>query len=200
MKGRTKLPLDASVLINLVATSCCADILAALEEEPIVVRKVFDEVVRDPRSNESRPGLLQPFVDEGLVVIIEPDGAHLQLWLELAGAEPPDDLDDGEAATMAYAVLNQTDIALDDGKGIRVGKTRLFRDSTIHTTVDLLRRPAIERAIGTRRLTEAVHDALRFARMRVANEEHAAWIVDTIGVNAAKECPSMRRMLKNHLR
>jgi hypothetical protein len=132
-----------------------------------------------------------PLVDAGVLAKPSLTNDHLALAVELAGAPEPDDLDDGEAATIAYASLERAAVALDDRKAIRVCRAR-YPAYLAYTTVDILRRGEVLDALGAVPLAEAVFDALQYGRMRVP-PEHLTWVVDQVGLDRARACPSLRR-------
>jgi hypothetical protein len=117
-----------------------------------------------------------------------PDHALPRL-LELTGAEPPDDLDDGEAAALAAGEAFGLAVALDETKGRRVAKSRL-PEVPLLSSGALFADPDVGAALGPE-LGDALFSALVHARMRVL-PEHEAWVRRLLGPRAA-ECPSLRK-------
>lgn len=190
-----QLVVDASVLINLASTEHSRDIIGCLAERVLVVEAAYAEVRRDPRTGKPTPDLLTPLLHAGVLSCITLTPTHLTLAVELAGAPEPDDLDDGEAATIAFAAIEGAAIGLDDTKAIRISAQR-YPTCRVATTIDLLRRQEVCATLGTSRLADAVYDALRFGRMRVPQSQ-VGWVVELIGRDRAAECPSLRRALHN---
>lgn len=187
------LVLDASVLINLLATARMAEILLATGSRCVVTDQVWGEVWSNPRDTPHvrRAGLLDPFVASGALAREALPADAVQTYLDLAGAEPPDDLGDGESATIAYAAAEGALALLDDTKAIGLGRRR-FPDLRTMTTAELLKRPEVHRALGDAGVAEALFDALRFARMRVPRE-HDAWARQILGPEPVALCQSLKR-------
>jgi predicted nucleic acid-binding protein len=185
--------LDASVLINLLATDRMREILLAVASRCVVTDQAYGEVCSHPREQPRvrRPGILDPAVASGVLFreAIPPDA--VPAYLDLAGAGPPDDLGDGESATIAYALARQAVVLLDDTKAIGLCRRR-FSGLKMMTTVELLKRPEVVRALGDAGAVDALFDALRFARMRVPHE-HLAWARQVLGPERLALCPSLKR-------
>lgn len=188
------LVLDASVLINLLATGRLASILSCFCPSAVVVEEVIGEVRRNPRDRQENAALLDPFFAQAALTRDSLSGSDemLELYLELAGADEQEDLGDGEAASMAYAVHKGYAVALDERKARAVCRRR-FPNIQICSTLDMLR--ALEGAcsISREHVVESVYDALKFARMRVP-PEHDAWVRGLLSAEQLKDCPSLRRM------
>ena len=103
-------------------------------------------------------------------------------------------LDDGEAATIAYAVEHGAIALLDERKANRICATR-FPELGIGCTVDVLAHAAVMGALGGEQLGDAVFDALYHGRMRVL-PHHTEWVIDTIGTDRAAQCTSLPLSLR----
>lgn len=181
--------LDTSVWINILGTGCAERILASLGAPALVVDTAAGEVTRDPLDPRSSDPLL-PLIQAKLIEQVALDAEGAALFVSLVGAESPDDLGDGEAATLAFASRNQLCAAIDERKARRVAGER-FPELTLVSTVDLFRTPSVIEALGAD-LANAVHGALVSARMRVAALD-APWIIESIGLDRARECTALRR-------
>jgi predicted nucleic acid-binding protein len=104
-----------------------------------------------------------------------------------------DTLDDGEAATIAYALEIGATPIIDERKAHRICNER-FPSFALASTVDLLAHASIEAELGREALTDAVLQALLNARMRVL-PHRIKWVVDLIGHSRACECPSLPRVV-----
>jgi predicted nucleic acid-binding protein len=98
-------------------------------------------------------------------------------------------VDDGEAATIAYAVESDAVAILDDRKAIRICATR-YPQVPLGSTVDLFSHPSVIGALGKTSLADAVFAALQQARMRVL-PHHMDWVIALIGQERARMCPSL---------
>ena len=113
------------------------------------------------------------------------------LFLQLALAQPPDGLGDGEAATIAHALTSGASAVIDEKKATRIGAAK-FPQLRLLSTLDLLSAPALAEALGGAALADALFSALIDARMGVPSQ-FRGWIVDVIGKERAAKCPSLGR-------
>jgi hypothetical protein len=192
------LVLDASVCINLLGSGAMAEILTALARPVTVVAPAAREVLSDPFRNGSPGAPLAGCVEHQLLTVTDLDGSALETFVGLTAAVPPDDLDDGEAATIAFAEHRELVAVVDEKKGLRVATTR-FPHLELLTSVDLLRVPAVLTALGRERLADAVFSACVTSRMRVPRE-HSEWVRELIGPERAEKCRTLngsRRPARN---
>lgn len=110
------LVLDASVVINLLATGQVEVILGTLPHAVVVEEIARLEVRRNPRDRGSAQQAIQALADAGLLAVEAMDGAAETIFFELTGAAPPNDLGDGEAATIAHAITIGGGVAIDERK------------------------------------------------------------------------------------
>jgi predicted nucleic acid-binding protein len=184
-----RLCVDASAIINLNASECAPDILRALPDRLLVVDIVVSELEEGRKTGRQDAQLLAQWLQAQLLEtdrLAEPDEALFESLVLGAAATT---LDDGEAATMAYAVGRSLPIVLDDQKARRIWQER-FAHLSIRSSVDLFRNADVQRALGPERLAASVFNALKNARMRVLTE-HTNWVTDLIGEANARECRSL---------
>jgi hypothetical protein len=165
--AETPVFLDTSVLINLLAADCAEEIATALGRDLLVNGYVVKELIRDPRDNSDGLVTMRGLFDKGVVKLVEPTPGQSEEFVRLVGAIPPDDLGDGEAATLACARGGFA--AIDERKARRIG-VRDFPDTTLYTTLDLLAAPAAFRHFGEARVREMIRRARSIGRMRVPHE------------------------------
>ena len=180
---------DTSVIINLNASGRAADILAALPFRMAVTDIVASEVQEDRRSGRQDGALLDGLTEAGLVRVVALGAAALEIFAELVAGPAADTLDDGEAATIAFAAESGIAPVIDERKALRIHAAR-FQVPRALTTVDLFAEAAVEASLGRPGLCEAVFRSLQTARMRVL-AERLAWVVDLIGTERAANCPSL---------
>jgi hypothetical protein len=167
------------------------DILRAFAQfRFVVVDHVFEEVLVDPFDRTTPEHPLEKIVGLSLIARESLSSGVEQTMLELTGADPPDDLDDGEAATLAFCGDANAIAAVDEAKGRRICQTR-FPAVKMCSTLDLLRDSNVEQALSRAGLSDAVYSALRVSRMRVP-AEHTGWIVDLLGPDRIAQCTSLR--------
>jgi hypothetical protein len=117
------------------------------------------------------------------------DAIAYSTFLELTGAPGPNDIGDGEAATIAYAQQTAGVALLDDRKAAKIA---LARSSPIHVlhTLDLYASASIAKRISDQDLEDLVFNSLRNARMRVA-ADFRPWVAALIGSERMSGCPSI---------
>lgn len=166
--ARSLLLLDACCVINLLASGEARAILGALEgadidvgvtrlvaeQEVLNVSSAAGEEEGDAAVDPERPKstlMLQPFVDEGLVRVLVPEGEReVGTYVDLALQ-----LDDGEAMTGAIAIHRGGEVATDDRKAIRVLGAQ-SRAPAVRRTSWLVRRWAQSADVGRKRLRSAL--------------------------------------------
>ena len=188
-KPASRLCIDASAIINLNASACAPDILRALPERLVVVDVVVSELEEGRRTGRQDAQMLAALLQAKLIDtdgLNEPDD---KLFEALVSGSAAMTLDDGEAATIAYAVGRSLPIVLDDQKARRICQERFARLS-VRDSVDFFRHADVQRALGQERLATAVFNALKTARMRVL-AEHTSWVTTLIGEANARVCRSL---------
>lgn len=103
-------------------------------------------------------------------------------------------LDDGEAATIAYAAERGAVAIIDERKGTRICATR-FPDLGVVTTVDVLLHPEVRRKLGDTVFSDAVFAALRDAKMAVF-PHHLDEVIRVIGQERVVHCPSLPKTVR----
>lgn len=188
------LVLDASVAINLTASGYAADILRALPNRKIVVDVVSAELADGRRRGRQHADMLDKLVSDGLIDVVAVPASAEPLYESLVIGGAAQTLDDGEAATIAYAVGTGAIAFIDERKAIRICREK-FPGLLLGCTVDLVCHPDVEAAIRRSTLAQAVLNALRNARMRVL-PQHVQWVVELIGQDEAAQCTSLSRPVR----
>ena len=117
-----------------------------------------------------------------------------QVFGDLVIGPATETLDDGEAATIAYAEERGIVPVIDERKARRICAQRFTRLRPL-STVDLFAAADVETSLGRRALADAVFQALRTARMRVL-PQHIDWVVALIGADRVPQCPSLPRSVR----
>ena len=125
----------------------------------------------------------------GLVEVDSLGDAGEALFEQLVAGPASATLDDGEAATIAYAVEHSVGVVVDDHKARRMGKER-HSAMQMRSSVELLQHAALQKTLGRHGLSTAVLTALQTARMRVLPEQ-IEWVVNLIGDADASLCHSL---------
>ena len=182
---------DTSVVINLNATGCAARILAALPFRMVVTDFVQSELQEDRRSGRQDAALLAELVAASHIQIVSLGEAGQRVFGDLVIGPATETLDDGEAATIAYAEEHGIVPVIDERKARRICVQRFALLRPL-STVDLFAHADVAASLGRDTLANAVFQALQTARMRVL-PPHIDWVVALIGVDRARQCPSLPR-------
>lgn len=180
---------DTSVVINLNATGCAEEILKALPHRVAVVDVVVDEINGGVRKGRQDAAKLAALIAANAVEVVKLGPQGLSRFESLVVGSAGETLDDGEAATLAYAEEAGARALIDERKARRLAGER-HAAVPLGCTTDLLACGEVERAVGPAGVADAVHNALIGARMRVM-EHHMDWVVRLIGDERAAACPSL---------
>jgi predicted nucleic acid-binding protein len=190
----TLLVADASVAINLNATGYAREILGALRRQVAIVNITWQEVEAGGRQGWQNMDLLRDLIDAGIIELVGLNKGAEQHFERLVVGPAVMTLDDGEAATIAYAVEHGAVAIIDERKACRVCGER-FPALRVSSTVDMFAHPDVTRTLGRKSLSEAVMNALQRARMGVL-PHHLQWVTSLIGVEQAARCSSLPRSVR----
>ena len=185
---------DTSVAINLNATGFSGTILDALPNQFAIVEEVAVELREGRRNGHNDADALNALVAGRRAEIVRLGNPGIQIFIELASGPAAQTLDDGEAATIAYALEHSATALVDERKANRICAER-FRTLATGYTVDLLAHTEIEAALGRSRLSDAVFNALHHGRMRVP-AHYVDWVVDLIGSDRVARCTSLPSLVR----
>lgn len=185
----TLLVADTSVVININATGCAQGLLKALPYRIAVVDVVVDEINGGLRKGREDAAQLAQLVASGLIEVVSLNPQGLDHFEALVIGPSGGTLDDGEAATIAFAANAGACALIEERKARRLAADR-YAAVRLGCTVDLLRHPDVARALGIGGVADAVYGALSGARMRVL-PHHIEWVVGTIGDQRAASCPCL---------
>ena len=188
---QSRLVVDASATINLLGTGVGHSILEATPSPVLMANQAYREVRRHPIGDRNHVNELREWQGLGLLTVVSLSAEGVRLLDDPTGANLASNLDDGEAATIAYAVcegVNSVPV-IDERKA-----TRLFRDNwperRLIDTVTLFRLLVEMKGLSLDTARDAIYSALVHARMRVTPEMQP-WVIDLIGRHRAAECPSL---------
>lgn len=184
--------LDASVLINLLATGNAGSILVALDAPLLVTEHVVREIGRGISDGRSESGMLAPLIEDQVLKVEELTGPSLDHFFEMVSGQTSNTLGDGEAATLAFAHSNGFSAAIDERKATRIAAER-FGKLKLITSVDILAYAPVQASLGRERLASMTLQALRLARMQVWDHQFD-WVVQLIGQENLGECPSLKKL------
>lgn len=181
--------VDASAVINLNATGCAAQVIAALPNPVVVVDAVPEELEKGRARNRRDADLLTELLARRhmrRVTLGTPAFRHFE---ELVIGPAAQTLDDGEAATIAYAIAHGAVPLVDERKAHRICSER-FPALRLGCTVDIFAHPKVLASLGHDTLADAVFNALYRGRMRVF-PHHIEWVLALIGAERATVCASL---------
>lgn len=189
------LVIDASVVINLNATGCAAQILAAIPNRIVVTDIVANELEAGRAKGRTDAEQLAALIASSHVQCVPLSPVAQEHFLDLVIGDGVSTLDDGEAATIAWAVADGGIPIIDDKKAVALC-LRDFPTTVVGSTVDVLAQPSITKRLGATMLAESIFLALTVARMRVP-DERISWVVGAIGSARASECHSLPERVRN---
>ena len=183
---------DASVIINLNATRTAAAIIGALPNRFLVTDAVRRELLTGgSRGHGSWEGL-DALIHAGSIELVELEPGDGPVYRSLVEGGFRETLDDGEAATIAYAVRRGAVALIDERKARTICADR-FPTLRLASSVDVLCHGLVERALGETGQRDAIFCALRDARMQVVPRDRLRDVVERIGADRAARCPSLPR-------
>ncbi len=193
---RNAIVLDASVIINLLATGHANTILQALAVPLYVTDYVVREIEQGAVNGRPEPALLAELISKQVLVVKELTGTALENFFGMVSGRTSSSLGDGEAATLAIADRNGFSAAIDEKKATRIAEER-FKTLQLVTTVDILASPPVQDSLGREALSTAILQALKRARMQV-REHQFDWIAQMIGRDQVGACPSLKRHARRY--
>ncbi len=188
---RVKLVADASVVINLNATARAVEIIKAAPNPFVVTENACIELEMGARNGHDDYRKLTELIDSGLVRRVRLGAADAPIYESLIDGSAARTLDDGEAATIAYAHQNAC-VPLIDERKARALCTAAFPGLYVASTAELLMHGVIAGAIGAQGQADALVNALTVARMRVP-PENLEELTALIGPERAALCASLPR-------
>ena len=193
-KPQTPIIIDARVVINLNATGRAHEILAAFPNPFLVTVNAAAELADGARNGHTDSAALQHLVNRGALRTVALDPPDLAVYETLIEGSAAQTLDDGEAATIAFALGASAMAIIDERKARNICASR-FQGLHVFSTVDLLLHDALHKALGQTGQIDAIVAALRGARMRVPPDK-VTGVVALIGEVNAATCHSLPRAVR----
>lgn len=183
--------LDASVIINLLATGHASEILQALSVPLFVTGNVVREIEQGVANGRPETALLAGLITSNYLQLQELSGQSAAYFFSLVSGNTSDSLGDGEAATLALAHCNGWSAAIDEKKATRIAGERLGSVKLV-TTVDILAHEPVRTSLGGAALAGAVVQALQVARMQVWPRQ-LEWVAQLIGDDNLARCACLKK-------
>ena len=137
---------------------------------------------------------LEALISDRLFELVALEPADTDMYRSLVEGGHNGTLDDGESATIAYAVGHDGLVLIDERKAQRICAAR-FPEQRLTSTVEVLFHPLVAKRLGQSSQSEAIFLALRDARMRVPGERIQE-VIESIGADRAAECSSLPRAFR----
>lgn len=181
---------DASVIINLVATRTASEIVDAFPNRFLATTNVRRELWEGRgRGHGSWEGL-DALIVKGSIEPVELQRSDEPVYRSLVEGEAQETLDDGEAATIAYAVGRNAVALIDERKARRICAAR-FPELRLASTADILLHGLVKDGLGEAGQGDAIFHALRDAKMQVVPVDRIQELVRRIGPVRAAVCTSL---------
>jgi predicted nucleic acid-binding protein len=165
-----QLILDASAIINLLASKAAADVFRTLAQPCLVEDKVFGEIVRHPIPGLCQEKELRALEEAGFIVRASMDGTEYAKYLTLVQAPLPKRLDAGESATLVVAEERRLVAVIDENKARTYVTENLPLVRTV-STLSLFISATVRSDRDVAFLQTLVESAREHARMGVPKEE-----------------------------
>jgi predicted nucleic acid-binding protein len=185
---------DASVVINLNATLCAAQIIISVPNKLHVTATARVELKGGLRNGHLDAEKLDELIKTGAIRIAELGSDALAIYESLIEGPRESTLDDGEAATIACAHERKGIAIIDERKARSICVAR-FPDLTIVSSAEILTSDVVANALGREAQITAIVNALRIGRMRVPLE-HVEAVICLIGEEHALSCPSLPKSVR----
>ena len=185
----TSLVGDASVWINLVATGRADQILRSSPVELVITTTALGELESGRAKGRQTAAEVARLIDVGLVRLVSLPSSDEAVFLDLVAGPTSLTLDDGEAATIAYALGSGTVALIDERKATDLCAHR-YPALIVMSTTDLLLAHPIASSFKADGLSQCLFRALTVARMRVP-DRHLAGVCDLLGPDRCRECRSL---------
>lgn len=173
------------------ATGCAGRILQALPARIVAVDVVVDELEQGRPGGRPDADMLQELVAAGIIQIVTLNDRGMNHFEKLVVGPTAATLDDGEAATIAYAATNNAIAVIDERKATRICSEK-FPEIQMVSTVDIMAHAEVRWSLGEDLLADAIFSALQRGRMNVATN-HIPWVLKLIGSERAILCTSLPR-------
>lgn len=183
--------VDASTVINVNATGYGARILKAIPNPVLMTDVVQEELLEDRRSGRNDGEMVSALVAAGIVKVVKIDDLTSNYFEDLVIGSAQGTLDDGEAATVAYAVEKGAIALIDERKATRLCSVH-YPLLAVRNSLDIFSHSEVLKELGEEGLAAAVFNALRNARMRVPTSA-IQWVIQLIGAEKALLCESLPR-------
>jgi predicted nucleic acid-binding protein len=185
----TSLVGDAGVWINLAATGRVEQILRVSPAKLVVTTTTLGELGRGRAKDQQAANEVGRLIEEGLVQEVSLGSVEESVFLDLVVGPTGMTLDDGEAATIAYALGSGGVALMDEPKATSLCANR-YPALPVMSTTDLLLADPVTSSFQVDELSQCLFLALKVAHMRVP-DRHLPSVCDLLGPDRCRECRSL---------
>ncbi|MFC4295981.1 hypothetical protein ACFO0A_13045 [Novosphingobium tardum] len=189
LNGAASLVSDASVWINLVATDRAEVILRASSVRHLITSTALGELDAGRAKGRRTAAVVAELIEMGLVDEVGLGPVEEATFLSLVAGPVSETLDDGEAATIAYALGSGSVALIDERKATALCGSQ-FPSVKVMSTTDLLLSQEVQCALTLEDLADSLFRALSVARMRVP-ECHLPAVCGLLGPERRQQCQSL---------
>lgn len=193
--GRGLLVGDASMWISLTAISAPHEHLRALRYRAAITDVALTELDRGRAKGRRAADEVAALIHMGLAEVVRIEPLDEDLYLSLVSGPATETLDDGEAATLAWAAGHSAIAVIDERKATLIAGRRM-PSVVLRSTADLFLAAQIVGALGEAGAAAALCEALIETRMRVP-PNRISDVVALIGPDRARDCPSLPAAFRN---
>jgi predicted nucleic acid-binding protein len=187
--GIASLVGDASVWINLAATGRAERILRSAPARFAITTTALGELDAGRPKGRQAAIVVAELIETGLIDEVALGPKDETVFLDLVAGPTSLTLDDGEAATIAFALGAGSVALIDERKATNLCSQR-YPSLAVLSTTDLLFADPVASALTPDGLSECLFQALSLARMRIP-DRHLARVCDLLGPDRRRQCRSL---------
>ena len=189
LNGSRSLVGDASFWINIVATGRAEFILNSLRANVVITTTALTELGSGREKGRLTSAVVAELIEGNLVRGVGLGANEEAVFLDLVAGPTGLTLDDGEAATIAFALSSDSVALIDERKATGLCRER-YPALDVMSTTDLLLAEPTALALQPDGLAECLFMALSVARMRVPHQ-HLAKVCELLGDERRSQCRSL---------
>jgi predicted nucleic acid-binding protein len=189
LDGAASLVSDASVWINLIATERAEVVIRSSSVRHLITSTARSELDAGRAKGRRTAIAVAELIEMELISEVALGPAEEETFLSLVAGPVSETLDDGEAATIAYAIGSGSIALIDERKATSLCGNR-FPSVKVMSTTDLLLSQAVQSTLSADDLADSLFKALSVARMRVP-ECHLPEVCRLLGPERRQQCQSL---------
>lgn len=161
--------IDASVLINLMATGNIEAVLKNLKHSVVITDQAYMEVRRDPLTNRAASEVIQPLEKQRLLIRRDVGAGQAQNIFNYLTNELPVVLGEGEAATIGICQSLSLTAVIDELEGRKMAQ-EYWNISKVNGTLDLLGADNMRSKFSHLEYQKLILNAAQFGQMYIPAE------------------------------